>query len=103
MDLRRLKLKNPYLVAYIAIGVFFLLWMVFLDTHSLLVHQELNKEIENLKKRKDFLESQIEKDNKLITLIEWPELITDKQDIKFIALTFNYLNDLNDRSVNIKV
>ena len=44
-----------------------------------------------------------EKDNKLITLIEWPQLIADKQDIKFIALTFNYLNDLNDRSVNIKV
>ena len=44
-----------------------------------------------------------EKDNKLITLIEWPQLISDKQDIKFIALTFNYLNDLNDRSVDIKV
>ena len=38
-----------------------------------------------------------------ITLIEWPQLIPDKQDIKFIALTFNYLNDLNDRSVDIKV
>ena len=44
-----------------------------------------------------------EKDNKLITLIEWPQLIADKQDIKSIALTFNYLNDLNDRSVDIKV
>ena len=44
-----------------------------------------------------------EKDNKLITLIEWPQLIADKQDIKFIALTFNYLNDLNNRSVDIKV
>ena len=44
-----------------------------------------------------------EKDNKLITLIEWPQLIADKQDIKFITLTFNYLNDLNDRSVDIKV
>ena len=44
-----------------------------------------------------------EKDNKLITLIEWPELIADKQDIKFITLTFNYLNDLNDRTVDIKV
>ena len=44
-----------------------------------------------------------EKDNKLITLIEWPQLIADKQDIKFIALTFNYLNNLNDRSVDIKV
>ena len=44
-----------------------------------------------------------EKDNKLITLIEWPHLIAHNHDIKFIALTFNYLNDLNDRSVDIKV
>ena len=44
-----------------------------------------------------------EKDNKLITLIEWPELIIDIQDIKSIDLSFNYLNDLNDRSVDIKV
>ena len=44
-----------------------------------------------------------EKDNKLITLIEWPQLIAEKQDIKFITLTFNYFNDLNDRSVDIKV
>ncbi len=44
-----------------------------------------------------------EKDNKLITLIEWPQLIADKQDIKFITLTFNYLNDLNDRTVDIKI
>ena len=44
-----------------------------------------------------------EKDNKLITLIEWPQLIADKQDIKFIALTFNYLNQLHDRTVDIKV
>ena len=44
-----------------------------------------------------------EKDNKLITLIEWPQLIADTQDIKSITLTFNYLNDLNDRSVDIKV
>ena len=44
-----------------------------------------------------------EKDNKLITLIEWPQLLTDTQNIKSIHLTFNYLNDLNDRSVDIKV
>ena len=44
-----------------------------------------------------------EKDNKLITFIEWPQLITDKQEIKFITLTFNYLNQLNDRTVDIKV
>ena len=44
-----------------------------------------------------------EKDNKLITFIEWPKLIADKQDIKFITLTFNYLNQLNNRTIDIKV
>ena len=29
-----------------------------------------------------------EKDHKLITFIEWQQLIADKQDIKFITLTF---------------
>ena len=42
-----------------------------------------------------------EKDHKLITLIEWPKLIADNQDIKSIDLTFSYLNDLNNRSVSI--
>tara|TARA_B100001113_G_scaffold322865_1_gene293552 strand:+ start:44 stop:493 length:450 start_codon:yes stop_codon:yes gene_type:complete len=44
-----------------------------------------------------------EKDNKSITLIEWPQLIADIQDIKSIDLTFSYLNNLKDRSVVIKV
>ena len=44
-----------------------------------------------------------EKDTKIITLIEWPQLIADTKSIKSINLTFSYLNDLNDRSVVIKV
>tara|TARA_B100001029_G_C14877063_1_gene347818 strand:+ start:222 stop:512 length:291 start_codon:yes stop_codon:yes gene_type:complete len=66
MNFKKLKLKNPYLLAYIIISIFFLVWMIFLDTHSLLVHLELSDEIENLNERKIFLESEIEKDNKLI-------------------------------------
>ena len=66
MNFRKIKLRNPYLFAYAIISIFFLVWMVFLDTHSLLVHMELTKEIENLNGRKKFLESEIEKDNKLI-------------------------------------
>ena len=57
-----------------------------------------------INRKEDFNNLDIfEKDNKLITLIEWPQLIADKQDIKFITLTFNYLNQLNDRTVDIKV
>ena len=55
-----------------------------------------------LKKKVDTYNLDIfEKDNKLITLIEWPKLIADNQDIKSIDLTFSYLNDLNNRSVSI--
>ena len=64
------------------------------------------KSLAKLKKIKgdaSFREFYRNKDNKLITLVEWPQLIADTQGIKFIALSFNYLNDLNDRSVNIKV
>ena len=53
------------------------------------------EEIENL--------DMFEKDTKLITFVEWPQLIKDKQNIKSIDLTFTYLNDLNDRIVEIKV
>ena len=66
MNFKILKFKKPYLFAYLVISIFFITWMIFLDTHSLLVHLELSKEINNLEKRKKFLEGQIEKDNKLI-------------------------------------
>ena len=42
-------------------------------------------------------------DNKAITLIEWPQLIADEKKIKFIKLTFSYLNDLAQRNVEIKL
>ena len=56
----------------------------------------------NSKKEVNDLEV-FETDDKVITLIEWPELIDDKGKIKFIKLTFSYLNNLVDRSVDIKI
>ncbi|WP_440633056.1 tRNA (adenosine(37)-N6)-threonylcarbamoyltransferase complex ATPase subunit type 1 TsaE [Candidatus Pelagibacter sp. HIMB1485] len=41
-----------------------------------------------------------EKDNNLITFVEWPELVKDIQE-KVIVLRFNYENELNNRSVEI--
>ena len=57
MNFKKLKLKHPDIFAYEVISIFFLVWMIFLDTHSLLVHLDLSKEIENLNERKKFLES----------------------------------------------
>ncbi|MEJ6625229.1 MAG: hypothetical protein QNL42_03870 [Flavobacteriaceae bacterium] len=44
--------QNAYRIAYISIGVLFLFWILFLDSHSWLTHQELNTEIETLQQRK---------------------------------------------------
>tara|TARA_B100001173_G_scaffold8856_1_gene7723 strand:+ start:608 stop:1057 length:450 start_codon:yes stop_codon:yes gene_type:complete len=57
-----------------------------------------------LKKKEEAINLDIfEKDYKTITLIEWPQLVSNKNNIEPIELTFNYINDLNGRSVEIKV
>ena len=44
--------------------------MTFLDTNSLLIHAELNREIKKLKKRRDALKEEILKDQGLIKRLE---------------------------------
>ena len=44
--------------------------MTFLDTNSLLIHAELNREIKKLKKKKDALTDEIIKDQDLINKLE---------------------------------
>ena len=54
-----------------------------------------------IKNKKDTNDLNIfEKDNNLITFVEWPELVKDIQE-KVIVLKFNYENELNNRSVEI--
>jgi cell division protein DivIC len=58
--------QNAYRIAYISIGVLFLFWILFLDSHSWLTHIELNTEIETLQQRKKNLQKSIAKDQKAI-------------------------------------
>ena len=44
--------------------------MIFLDTNSLLIHAELNREIKKLNKKKDALTEEIVKDKGLIKRLE---------------------------------
>ncbi|MBT3281996.1 MAG: septum formation initiator family protein [Cryomorphaceae bacterium] len=55
---------------YLIIFSAFLIWMTFLDTNSLLIHEELNREIKKLKNRKDALTEEINKDQTLIQKLE---------------------------------
>ena len=55
---------------YLIIFFAFILWMTFLDTNSLLIHAEFNREIKKLKKRKDALTEEIVKDQELLNRLE---------------------------------
>ena len=64
-----LKLKvliKKSLFKYLIFSISFLIWMTFLDTNSLLIHAELNREIKKLKKKRDALNKEILDDKSLI-------------------------------------
>ena len=61
-----ISIFNKSYFKYLVILSAFLIWMTFLDTNSLLIHAELNREIKKLKSRKDALTEEIDKDQKLI-------------------------------------
>lgn len=55
-------LKNIYVV----ILVIFVVWMVFFDTNSLIIHSQYNSEINDLEAEKEYYKKEIEKDQEAI-------------------------------------
>lgn len=51
---------------YIVILLLFLLWMLFFDTNSWFIHQELNDDIDALEENKEFYIEEIKKDKAFI-------------------------------------
>lgn len=51
----------------------FVVWMVFFDTNSFLIHRELKKEINKLEKQKEYLEKEISIDKETIQKLSDPE------------------------------
>ncbi|MGK0495136.1 MAG: cell division protein FtsB [Maribacter sp.] len=68
----------------------FLIWMIFFDTNSLLIHQELKKEIKKLEKTQDFLTKEISKDKKII------EKLSSKEELEKFAREEYYLKKKNE-------
>ncbi len=58
---------------YVIVLTGFAIWMVFFDTNSLLIHKELDREIEKLEKKKAFLKEEIKKDQQIIDKLSDPE------------------------------
>ena len=55
-------LKNIFVIVFVV----FAIWMLFIDSNSLLIHRELNQDIDDLENEKQYYNDEIKKDNKAI-------------------------------------
>ena len=58
------KYLKPFKNWFILIFAGFLIWMIFFDANSWLIHHELNTDIEALENEKEYYQREIENDNK---------------------------------------
>ncbi|WP_299226300.1 septum formation initiator family protein [uncultured Psychroserpens sp.] len=54
--------KNIFVIIFIV----FVIWMLFIDSNSLMIHHELNEDISDLENEKEYYNKEIEKDKKAI-------------------------------------
>ena len=59
-------LLKPFKNTFVLILVVFLVWMLFFDANSWLIHRDLNSEINDLEAQKEYYRKEIEKDNKAL-------------------------------------
>lgn len=93
MGLKNLKKNKWFRIftnAYVLVLTAFVIWMVFLDTNSLLIHMELRKEIKKLEKNQTFLKEEIAKDKKII------ERLSDPKELEKFAREQYYLKKKNE-------
>ncbi len=62
MNLKNNKYLKPFKNIFLLILVVFVVWMLFFDANSWLIHHELNTEIEDLENEKEYYRKEIEKD-----------------------------------------
>ena len=64
------KILNFLKKTYVIIILFFVVWMIFFDTNSALMHFELNQKIKKLESQKNYYKEEIKKDKASINEIE---------------------------------
>jgi cell division protein DivIC len=73
MALLNHKILKPFKNIFILILVVFVVWMLFFDANSWLIHHELNTDIDALESEKEYYKKEIEKDNKAIKKLSTEE------------------------------
>lgn len=96
------KIPSIFKNIYFIIIVSFLIWMLFFDSNSYLVHRELNKNILKLEKQKDFYKEGIKEDTKELNKIKTDsgleeyareKLFMKKEDEEIFIIEFDSIND----------
>ena len=64
---------KPFRNIFVLSLIIFAIWMLFFDSNSWFIHNELNREIKKLEEEKEYYQGEIEKDKK-----EIKELSTDE-------------------------
>ncbi len=93
MKFKELKKKRWFKIAtntYVLILLVFLVWMLFFDTNSFLIHKELGDDIDALEQNKEFYRSEIEHDKKFI------EKMKDSDEMEKFARQKYYLKKENE-------
>ena len=78
------RLLNPFKNVFLLILIVFSVWMLFFDSNSWFIHNELNNDIEKLEEEKEYYQNEIKKDNK-----EIKKLSTEEGLEKFGRETYN--------------
>jgi cell division protein DivIC len=73
MKLKKIRNNKWFIIAsnkYLLVTVAFVFWMFFLDSNSWLIHHELDTEIDDLEKNKQYYLNEISKDKAIIEKLD---------------------------------
>lgn len=73
MSSLKYKILKKFKNIFILIFTVFIIWMLFFDANSWLIHHELNTDIDALESEKEYYKKEIEKDNKAIKTLSTEE------------------------------
>jgi cell division protein FtsB len=60
------KYLKPFKNVFVLVLIIFAVWMLFFDSNSWFIHNELNEDIDKLEEEKEYYKGEIEKDSKEI-------------------------------------
>jgi cell division protein FtsB len=67
------KILKPFKNIFILILIVFIVWMLFFDANSYLIHHELNSDIKDLETEKEYYQKEILKDKKALKKLSTEE------------------------------